>query len=220
MFGWINKFIKAVSVKDSDKYFVDESDAMLIGNLMSTLSGVTITENQVLQLASGFACVRVIAEDVASLPWKVIQQEGDNTNNHPNHKIAHLLRISPNQEIPSFNFKETLQAHALTWGNGYAEIERNIAGDPIALWILEPHRVTPKRNDVGNIVYEVREDDGTVNEIPASRIFHHRGLGYDGLRGYSPVRLGSNNVALSKAMELFGAAFFGNGCTLTGVLRP
>jgi hypothetical protein len=44
----------------------------------------------------------------------------------------------------SFEFHAALMANTLISGNGYAEIERNSGDGPVALWHLEPHRLSPR----------------------------------------------------------------------------
>ena len=55
--------------------------------------------------------------------------------------LAHLLPVAPNDETSAFNFFETLNLRE----NAYAEIQRNAAGDPIALWNLDLRKTEPVR---------------------------------------------------------------------------
>jgi phage portal protein BeeE len=71
-------------------------------------------------------------------------------NRHP---IDYLLWKRPSLEWSSFQFRETLTHWALRWGNGYAEIERNILGMPIALWPIHPERVWVMRDPETQVLY-------------------------------------------------------------------
>ena len=53
-----------------------------------------------------------------------------------------LARQNPlNLFTTAVNFKQCLQAHALTWGNGYAEIERRSGTrEPLSMHVLHPGR--------------------------------------------------------------------------------
>src|SRR5690606_1032294 len=111
---------------------------------------------------------------------------------------------------------ETLQAHLLTWGNAYAEIERDQVGRVKHLWPLLPNHVYPYRDAQGRVYYEI-SPDGV--RLPAADVLHVPGLGFDGLCGYSPIRQARESLGLLAASEKFGATFFGNGTTFGGALK-
>lgn len=185
-----------------------------------TAAKIHVDEDKALTLSSVFRAVSVISQSISPLPWHVFEMQGDRRVMRRDHPADLLLWKRPNPETPPSIFRETLLSHALTWGNGYAEIERGRDASPLALWQIEPHRVQVKRDSNGEIYYEIRNDSGQkVNELPAASMFHLRGLGYDGMVGYSPVRLARESIASGLALERFGNAFFGNGANLGGVLE-
>ncbi|HUU96343.1 MAG TPA: phage portal protein, partial [Phycisphaerae bacterium] len=128
----------------------------------------------------------------------------------------------PNPWMSAQTLRETLMGHALTWGNGYAEIERDNAGKPIALWPLRPDRTMPElvkaTDGKQSLVYRVTTDSGPDVILFPDELFHVHGLGFDGLKGYSVLELASETIGMNKALEQFGAAFFGNGAMPGGVL--
>lgn len=182
------------------------------------VAGVRVDEHEAMTYGPLWACVRVISESIAALPWGVYQRNGEMRETVTDHPVYRLLRRRPNPETPPFRFKETIIAHALTWGNGYAEIERNRMGEPIALWIITPDRVTPDRDDRGRIIYKVTNGQADDSEIPARDMFHLPGLAFDGLKGYSVVSQAKQAISLGIATEQFGSAFFGNGAVPGGVI--
>lgn len=189
---------------------------------MPTDSGIPVSEQTALTYSAVFGCVRIISETLACLAWHVYERVGDTRERRANHPAERLLHRRPNPEMSAFDFRQTLQAHVLTWGNGYAEIERNYLGQPIALWPITPDRVTPRRDDRRQIVYEVSpgpDQPGPPRTIPADQMFHVHGLGFDGLCGYSPIRLAAQSIGLGLAAERFGATFFGNGARPGAVLE-
>lgn len=50
-------------------------------------------------------------------------------------------------------------------------------------------------------------------------VLHIRGLGFDGLVGYSPIAMVKNAVGMTIACEEYGASFFANGANPGGVLE-
>lgn len=177
-----------------------------------------MNEGNALRTSAVYACVRVLAETVASLPLPLYRRlEPRGKERAPSHPLYRLLQERPNPEMTPFTFRETLQAHLLLWGNAYAEKELDRAGRVVALWPLLPDRTSPRRRD-GIVSFGTRVKHETL-EIPAERVLHIPGLGFDGLRGYSPIALAKQAIGLSLAAEEFGARFFGNSARPGGILR-
>lgn len=183
-------------------------------------SGAVVNEQTALTNSAVWACVTLIAESVASLPLPVYRSlPGGGKQKLDAHPAYRLLNGEANPEITSFTLRETLQAHVLTWGNGYAEIELDAVGRPRALWPLLPNRTRADRTD-GRLTYYTRPVEGGP-EYPLSpaQVLHIHGLGFDGLRGYSVIAQARESIGLALATEEFGARFFGNGASVSGVLE-
>ena len=92
-----------------------------------TLSGERVDEKSALQIATVYACVRLLAESVASLPlhlYRITDDLGgkEKARDHPLYKI---LYRQPNAEMSSFTFREVMMIQLLLWGNAYAQIIRD-----------------------------------------------------------------------------------------------
>lgn len=200
-----------------------------------TLAGVSITEDNCIQIPAVRACIRYISEMVAVLPWRVKRDGADGPAIQPKHYVDYLLRDRPSPEYSSFQFRETLTHWALRWGNGYAEIERDQLGRPYALHPVQPWRCYPWRatQDIvaangrlirdGELYYKVANTNtadgasaGAV-DIAAADMFHVRGFG-DGPYGLGIAEYGSQSLGWARAAQLFCAAFFGNGMNVAGVV--
>ena len=181
-------------------------------------SGIHVSQHTALGLAAVWACVRVISESLAMLPIDVVQKSVGRREVLDNDLRAWLLNATPDGEITAFTFREHLAAHALLWGNAYAEIRRDMSERPAALSLITPDRVRPRRDDAGALYYEVHNGEGRTELIAARDMLHVRGLGWDGVEGYSVVSQAAQSLGLTKAMETFGAGFFGNGTHPAGVL--
>jgi HK97 family phage portal protein len=190
-------------------------------------SGVFVSEMTAMQTASVYACVRVIAETIASLPLHVYRYEKHGTRLVPEHPLFNLLHNAPNPEMTSFVFRETLMSHILLWGNGYAQILRDGGGRALALYPLLPGKMDVGRGDDGQLYYTYwRDRDETrphekVGGVALRRedVLHIPGLSYDGLVGYSPIALAKNAVGMAIATEEYGASFFANGANPGGILE-
>jgi phage portal protein BeeE len=125
--------------------------------------------------------------------------------------------------MTAMTFIETLTQWAQGWGNGYAEIQRNGRGDRSRSTRStraasrapgrRPHGLRrPRRRDARR--HHLRHGPPADPED----VFHIHGLG-DGIVGYSVVRFAAESLGLGLAAQTFGAAFFGNGASMSGILE-
>jgi HK97 family phage portal protein len=185
---------------------------------IKTKSGATVSELSAMQLSVVWCCIKIIAEDTASLPlhlYRRLPNGGkERAVNHPLYRLSHL---QPNPEMGSMSFRETYAAHLLAWGNAYAEkvygkgfIGRNTIE---ALHPITPNRVTPKRNEKKQIVYKVSMAGTGMQDVvlPKAQVLHTPGLSFDGLVGYSPIAYARQAIGLGLTLEEFGSTYFQNG---------
>ena len=186
-----------------------------------TSSGKPVNERTAMQTTAVYACVRILAEAVASLPLHLYQYDADGGKKRvAGHPLYYLLHDEPNPEMTSFVFRETLMSHLLLWGNAYAQIVRDGRGRVLALYPLLPNKVTVDRAVNGGIVYTYKQDAGGDSvTLRRDEVLHIPGLGFDGLIGYSPIAMAKNAVGMAIATEDYGAAFFANGANPGGVLE-
>lgn len=181
-----------------------------------TDSGVQVSEHVALTNVAVLAAVSIIADAVAQLPIEVLRKEGRNRTPEPDHPVSQLLS-QPNPLLSgSFTLRNTIQAHTLLWGNGYIEINRAQGGKPDSLWPLLPDRTYPEVKD--GVLSYITTQDGKIYKVPAQDVLHIAGLGFDGLRGYSPIQMARNAVGLGLALEAFGGRFFANDARSGGFL--
>lgn len=190
-------------------------------------SGKNVNERSAMQMTAVYACVRILSESIAGLPVHLYQYVDSGSKQKAlEHPLYRLLHDEPNPEMTSFVFRETLMTHLLLWGNAYAQIIRNGKGQVVALYPLMPNRMSVDRDDKGHLFYQYQMQDsdapttksGTVILKPTD-VLHVPGLGFDGLVGYSPIAMAKNAIGLSIATEEYGAKFFANGATPSGILE-
>lgn len=184
----------------------------------STTSGKTVNEKTAMQTTAVYACVRILAETIASLPLHTYRYTETGKEKASYHQIYNLLAYEPNPEMTSFVFRETLMSHLLLWGNAYAQIIRDGRGKVIALYPLMPDRMEVNRTDKGEIYY-IYNKDGQLYTLRNYEVLHIPGLGFDGLIGYSPIAMAKNAIGMAIATEEYGAKFFANGANPGGVLE-
>ena len=190
-------------------------------------AGKRVTDRTALQHIAVYACVRVLSEAIAQLPLHLYKYNDKGKEQVPQHPLYFLLHDQPNPEMTSFVFRETLMSHLLIYGNAYAQIIRNGRGDVLGLYPLMPDKMKVDRDEKNRLIYIYsRYDEANPNlkeqgdiVLYADEVLHIPGLGFDGLVGYSPIALAKNAIGISIACEEYGASFFGNGASPSGVLE-
>ena len=195
-----------------------------------TPSGVAVDERTAMQNTVVYACVRILAETVASIPLHMFQyKENDDKEHARGHPLYYLLHNAPNPLMTSFVFRETLMSHILLWGNAYAQIIRDGRGQVAALYPLLPGKMDVSISHGGKLVYTYYKDwddaypkstrSGSPVTLRQEDVLHIPGLGFDGLVGYSPIGMACNAIGMSIATENYGSRFFANSAQPSGVLE-
>lgn len=195
--------------------------------LGQSAAGKRVNERSSMQITAVYACVRVIAESIASLPLHLYRYNEDGGKEKAiDHPLYFLLHNEPNPEMTAFSFFEVLLTHLLLWGNAYCQIIRNGKGEVVALYPLMADRMDVDRDEKGHIYYEytMSSDDaptmkGSVVQLQPGDVLHIPGMGFDGLVGYSPIAMAKNAIGISIACEEYGSKFFANGAAPSGVLE-
>ena len=182
----------------------------------STDSGVSITPETALTYSAVYQAVRCISEAVSSLPLNLYErQPGGGKSKASAHPLYSILHDSPNPEMSSLQWRECSMAHLLLWGNSYTEIVRDLDGNCVELWPIDPSIVTAKRTDSGELYYDLNRGKSFIT---AANMLHISGLSFDGISGMSPISMARQSLGLSLAIEQFGAGYFGRGARPGGVL--
>ncbi|HWY14422.1 MAG TPA: phage portal protein [Rhizomicrobium sp.] len=190
--------------------------AMLLGG-GPTAAGVPVGEKSGMRQTVVFACVSLIAGLLASLPLNLIEETSEGPTVAADNPLHALLHDVANEDIglTAFMWRELVGVHMLTAGNHYSAIEFNGAGDPIGFVPLSPWatQVYYRREGMGLArVYRVQTSDGRVYTLEQNEVLHFAGLGFDGLKGVSPITFaGRQTIGHGLAMETAQARMLANG---------
>lgn len=200
----------------SEKRSHNSSTVMQSSYGIQANSGVAVDENSALNFSAVWACVRVISEAVASLPIGVFKEdENGNRGVDKSSPIYSLLAYEPNSYMTSFIWRECLMNNLLIHGNSYFLIKRDSSLRPIELCYLNPEDVNPvKVDDV--IYYNVEKYEAP---IPQYDMLHFVGMGYDGIKGKSVLRVHADTIGLSLGANVTATSYFGNSTQVAGVLK-
>lgn len=179
-------------------------------------SGLRVSSQTALTYAAVWRAIHLVSSALAKMPLNVLMRVGANKDRDITHPAYYLVKRKPNEFTTAFLFKQTLQAHVLIHGNAYAFIERNGDADPTALLILSPTDTYPVR--AGGQLWYVTTVNGEPHKLAAANVLHIKGLGFDGMLGYSVIAKARESLALGMAASKFGLHFFKNGVRASGIL--
>ena len=186
---------------------IDGSNFLSIQN-DKTLSAVN--PNTALTFSTVFACVRVIAETIATLPLFVYKINGNNKVKAKAHSLYSLLHDSPNEECTSVSFIESLITQILLQGNGFVEVVRDNFNRVTELYLIDSNKIKVYRDSNGNKMFEY-SDDGKIITLSPLQVMHIAGLGWNGVIGYSPIAMMRKQITTGLYQDNFALDFFSNG---------
>jgi HK97 family phage portal protein len=179
--------------------------------------GPTPAIHKALQLSTVWACVRLIAETIATLPLITYERTDTGRKVAFKHPLYGLLHDSPNADMTAVEFWEAVVSLLLLWGNSYVLITRNVVGNIVSLDPLNPALMTVRRTLDGAVTYLYATPKGQ-KEYTEADIWHIKGFGTDGLCGLSPIGVGWRSMAGAGAAEAASAAMFTNDMRVAGVV--
>lgn len=180
-------------------------------------TGDAVSWQTALQVATVLACVRVVANGISQVPLKLMRESADGRVREPakDHPLYWVLFRKPNPWQSSFEYRQTIGMHLMLCGNHYSYINR--VGNRIAELIpFEPGQITVDRLDSGDLKYVYRGTNGGEQEIPVDRMWHLRGLSWNGWFGLEAVSLARESIGLAMATERQQSMLFKNGVQASG----
>lgn len=184
--------------------------------------GVTVTNGSALKLSAFFAGIRLISENIASLPKSVkrVDQYGSATSDkqHAVNKVLHY----PNGYTNAITFWMTIVSWLKGWGNAYAIIKRDFKGMPVAL-----HQVHPSNVEIsmfnGRKWYKVTIADPDFKFLEGiysdENMLHFMEMSLDGIIGVNTVIYNAMALGKSLAQEKFAGEFYRKGGNIKAVLE-
>lgn len=205
--GWVGRTIKLTDGAFWSAYYGADS-----------ASGKVVSQQTALQLSTVWACVRLIAETIASLPLSLYEERAGAPAIAASHPLHYVISRQPNAEQTPVEFWECVLASLLLPGNSFVEPTWS-AKEVVNLDFLLPQRMSPPRRlSSGSIEYRYLDDDGRPRIYIDGDIMHTRAFGTDPLCGLSPLSMGRQVFGAAMAADESAAKMFANGMQLSGVL--
>ena len=189
-------------------------------------TGKTISPDNAMEAPTVYACVRLISQTLARMPWQVLRNSADGASNDVTHPVYQLLNGEANEDMTSFVFREAQISDCLLYGNSFAFINRNPAGTPIGMERLRPDLMYMMRDQANQPYYQYwtgKADEKASEEIKQRKfrpydILHVVGPSADGMLGEAAIHRMRDLIGMELELQEFTSRFFANNCRPAGVL--
>lgn len=192
-----------------------------LGGLMSKV-GIRVNSKNAVQVTAVFACVRLIAENIASLPLPLYRKTEKGKEKAVDRSEYSVLHDVWNPETDSFQGWQTFLYNMLIYGRGYAEQVRDGGGQLVQLWNIPTPYVKPQRNKSTNkleYVVTTPAPDSKQYTLQQEQMFRVDWISTDGLNIFKPLELAQNAIGLSIAAETYASNYFKNGANVGGIVE-
>lgn len=185
-----------------------------------------ITQQSALSYFAVFACVTLIAADVAKLALRLMRRDDEGVWHETTNPAWSPVLRKPNRYQTTIKFIEQWMTSKLVHGNTYVLIERDARGMARAFYVLDPTKVVPLVAPDGGVYYELRNNDlaGVVGTdgpitVPASEMIHDRMVTlFHPLIGVTPLYACGLSALQGLTIQQTSNTFFATGARPGGVL--
>lgn len=188
-------------------------------------SGEVVNQQTAMQIATVWACIRLIAETIATLPMIMYERDAKGGRNVArDHWLYRLLHDQPNANMTAVEFWECVVSQLCLWGNAYV-LKTYMGNRIVSLDPLKPSLMQVKTDVNGDLFYVYTTASG-LKTFTEKEIWHVKGFGIDGLVGLSPVSYARNSLGAAIATDRASGKLFANGMraggalTMAGILLP
>ncbi len=195
---------------------------------MDSEAGEKVNEETALKWTAVLQALRRISGIIAMLPKTLIFEEPgkpETRRDAPEHPAYRIMKHQANPLQTPFEMFEQIQGCLMMYGQCYAQIQRNPAGKPMALWFVPPTEGDlefdgeGKFGPVDGLGLRIKATNRNMEWIPDRDLFRLRGFTpFGGLVGLSPIRLGRDAIGLALAQERSASSYFKNGARPSGIL--
>lgn len=182
-------------------------------------SGVRVTPVTALQLETYWACVRLIAQTIGTLPMILynVAANGSRTAATDN-PLYQMLLYQPNPYHSATEFWEGVGAYLCVWGNAYAQKLK--AGDrTVGLKLLRSEWMNVFLNAQGIPVYRYSDPILGQTDYGQADLLHVRGFGFGDFVGLSPLAFGAQTIGRAVAANEAAGSLFRNGLKMGGFFK-
>lgn len=186
-----------------------------------TSSGTYVTPETAMRQTAVYACVKLIAGILGTVPLMVLRELPDGGRERAtDHPLYRVLKLQPNRRQTSIRWRKEMMAHFLLRGAAYSRIVSSGGRGVDQLIPLHPDRVRPFLRDNGELGFAYQPASGPREILLQSEVFHLIDLvGPDGVTPISPIRALADSIGLAVAAEGYGSRFFSRDARPGQVLK-
>jgi HK97 family phage portal protein len=167
-------------------------------------SGELVTVKRGTKTATAYACINVLAQDVAKLPYNVHKDTEDGKVSVKNHPAYRVIHTRANSYTSAFNFWYKAIWDMFSHGNSYALINKGVNGFVKEIIGIQPEdvKVVLLNNEVfykwNDIMFSSRE------------ILHFKIYSFDGILGVSPIIYNAESFGYRIKQDKYKAKVLGS----------
>jgi HK97 family phage portal protein len=186
-------------------------------------TNTVLDRDSVLTYFAVYACITLIASDLAKLRVKLVEQDRHGIWGETDSAAYSPVLRKPNRYQNRIQFWECYFLSKLTRGNVYVLKLRDLRNVVVGLILLDPDRTVPMVAEDGSVFYRLDGTrlNGLPDEVlvPAREIIHDRmNCIYHPLVGTSPIWAAAYAATQGAAIQTGSAKFFKNASQPGGVL--
>lgn len=176
-------------------------------NSVSSQSGSNVTVNSSMKLSAVWACIRLRAQTIGSLPLHMKKDYKPAID----HSLYSILHDAPNSDVIAAKFWEAVVTNIDLWGNAYVKIGR-VGNSVASLTLLEPDSMVVARD--GNKLSYLYKDKLLSNKD----LMHIKGLTLDGYIGLSAIEYFAETIGFQSDANKAASTEFKNGLKAGGFI--
>jgi len=176
-----------------------------------------------LSSAAVYACTTLIAQDIGKLRLRLVERDAAGIWHETTSPAFSPVLSKPNRYQIIQKFLEQWMVSKLTFGNAYVLKQRDERGVVIALYVLDPQKVTPLVTPDGAVYYELTTHElagvAQTVTVPSREIIHDLMVPlFHPLVGVTPIYACGMVALQGLKIQENSTNFFANGSSPGGVL--
>lgn len=188
----------------------DQRIIQLLGST-ETASGMRVNSDSAMRVSSVYACVRLIAGAISSMPVDVYKKDGVIRKKIEDDPLWWLLNEEPTPRFTSAAMWEQVVSQMLLKESGFVYMGRSNSGAVRELIPLPYDACRAYRTEDGKrLRYSIQD----IRKFGADQddVLHFPGFGFDGLKALSVIQYAARNATgNAMAMDEYSGKFFSGG---------
>jgi HK97 family phage portal protein len=213
-------FGKLIEIKNSTQALPNLSNDAAWSAYLGA-KGYSVSANTAVKVAAVIRCVDVVAKTMASLPLNLYQLTENGREKAVKHPLYKLLYRLPNPETTAYEFIHMYVFNLMLTRGAYAKIARDRNGFITQLWNIPTANVDYRRNTVSGERYiDIYDNGKIVGTLHDGEFMYTPGLRFNNADGpEDPIKIASEVLGLTMALNGYAKDFFENGSNLGGFLE-